>query len=124
MILPRRAVLRISWLSVSTRASTSLVTVGFTNDSGICWRSTRMTAFAVHRLGRNSATDVTAASTNRKGSTARVRRRRTVSMMLASPTVRVVSEPGCVLTHHSSGDDHHVARPQDDVLLVAPVADR
>src|SRR5262245_25616562 len=117
MILPRRAEVRISWLSVSTRASTSLVTVGFRYASGICWRSTRITAFAVHRLGRNSAMELTATSTNKNGSRASAQRRRTVSTMLARPTLRVVSDPLGV-TGGSSGDDHHVARPQDDVFLV------
>ena len=36
MILVSCGPLRISWLSVRSRASTSLVTVDFTNDSGIC----------------------------------------------------------------------------------------
>ena len=94
----------MSWVSVISRASTSVSAVDFTKVSGIaCWLASTF-ARAVHRLGRNSATEAVAASTNTNGSRASRRRRRKISTTLARPMPRADSsgrESGVVMRNSS-----------------------
>src|SRR6185369_12397583 len=91
MIFISRGVSSVSWVSVSSRASGSALTVDRTSASGISWRLTRTVALAVHRLGRNMAIEAAAASTKRQGSSASRRRRRTTSSTVARPRPRADS---------------------------------
>ena len=91
MIFDSRGVSRMSCVSVSSRASTSVLTVDFTNASGISGRFTSTVARAVHRLGRKKASEAAAASRKTKGSSASIRRRRTISRTDARPMPRAES---------------------------------
>ena len=59
MRFARRERLRIAWLMVWSRVSTSPVTVGRTKASGTCCRSTRTVAVERYTLGREVANPTT-----------------------------------------------------------------
>src|SRR5262245_39045787 len=121
MIRVSRGRLRISWLSVMSCVSRSPVTVGLTNASGTCWRSTSTTARPVHRPGRKTAIEAAAVKTKTKGRAASTRLRRAVSRILAMPKPRPGALTGVLVAAPRLRDDDHVARPEDNVRLVSRV---
>src|SRR5262245_45253201 len=123
MIRVSRCRLRISWLSVMSCVSRSPVTVDLTNASGTCWRSTSTTARPVHRRSRKTGFGAWAVRRRTKGRSAGTRLRRTVSRIVAMPTPRPGSLTGVLMAAPRSRDHDHVARLEDDVLLVSRVGD-
>src|SRR6185436_19410296 len=123
MILVSRGVSSVWWVSVSSRASGSALTVDRTRASGISWRLTRTVALAVHRLGRNMAIEAAAASTKRQGSSASRRRRRTTSSTVARPRPRADSSwrfaGVAMVVPRRSGNDDDIAGTERHVFLAA-----
>src|SRR6185503_13150973 len=120
MIVVSRGASSVWKVRVSSRASTSLLTVDRTSASGISWRLTSTVARAVHRLGRNIAIETAAARTKRNGSTASRRRRRRTSRIEVRPGPRLASScsvGGVVGIAGASGHHDHVAGAQREVVL-------